>query len=222
MSSAPQQATRPPSPLRHRRREIQVPKYPGRAARQDEGYPPMSELRPTPRWLRGAMLASTTLLGLYAGILFVNHLGLFPAMRRMRDADMLAFWQALDAVMSSHAKAFVLPTLACKLGVVVALFATGRRGASAVALGVLALMIGDTVHTVMHNLPLNRVMQSWDATRPPPELRAVFAVQMTNFVVRSALIVPAFAIDLWLLSGPLPVRAAAPARATELISASAR
>jgi uncharacterized membrane protein len=182
----------------------------------------MTEPRPTPRWLRGAMLLSTALLGLYAGILFVNHLGLFPAMRRMRDADMLAFWQALDGVMSTHAKAFVLPTLACKLAVVIALLATGRHRAGLVALGVLALMVGDTVHTVMHNLPVNRLMQSWDATHPPPELRAVFADQMANFVLRTAFVLPAFVIDLWLLSGPLPARVAERRRSTELVSASAR
>lgn len=185
----------------------------------------MSELRPPPGWLRALMLLGTALLGLYAGILFLNHLGLFPAMRRMRDADMLAFWQAMDAVMSAHAKAFVLPTLACKVAVVVALLCTGRRRAAAVAGAVLALMIGDTVHTLIHNLPVNRLMQSWDATRPPPELRAVFADQMTNFALRSLFILPAFLLDLWLLSGPLPSRVAAGSAAhasARPISASAR
>jgi hypothetical protein len=55
-------------------------------------------------------------LGLYAGFLVLNPMGLFPALDRMRDASAVELWQALDTFMARRMPPFALGLMALQLG----------------------------------------------------------------------------------------------------------
>ncbi|GAB3862955.1 anthrone oxygenase family protein [Dactylosporangium cerinum] len=134
-------------------------------------------------------VASTLLLGLYAGGVFFAVIA--PSLGRLPGPAYVRYWQALS---TDYGRAMPPLLLAC----VVLLLATGvlsfgrGRLVFGLTVGVLLLVVATIVLTVTQLEPLNRLADAWDADRLPADWTAARDRWLTLHAVRTAVAVVAF------------------------------
>ncbi len=135
-------------------------------------------------------VASTLLLGLYAGGVFFVVIA--PSLGRLPGPAYVRYWQALNADYGRVMPPFLLTCLVLLLAAGVLSYGRGRL-VLGITVGVLLLVVSTVVLTVTQLEPLNRLADTWDADLLPADWTTARDRWITLHAVRTVIAVVAFA-----------------------------
>jgi hypothetical protein len=141
-------------------------------------------------------LAITTFLtGLYAGVGFFTIMGGNPAIARLSDKGFAEFWQHVDHYMGARMPVagpfFLLATL---ISMIILFRITGSSFSSWMMSGALVVLIADLVFTLNINHPLNKLIQSWDLSNLPANVREIKMKVYEAFNIRIWFMITSFVL----------------------------
>lgn len=143
-----------------------------------------------PLLLEITRMASTLLLGLYAGGVFFVVVA--PSLGRLPGPAYVRYWQALNTDYGRAMPPFLLTCLAL---VLITCVLSYRRGWLVFALtaGALLLVLCTIVLTVTQMEPINQLANTWNPDQPPADWAVLRQRWVTLHAVRTAIAVLAFA-----------------------------
>lgn len=141
-------------------------------------------------------LAITNFLtGLYAGVGFFTILGGNPAIAKMSPATFAEYWQHIDSYMGARmpiaGPIFLLSILISMIALFRHLGSSTSSWLMAMALGV---MVVDIVFTLNVNHPLNQLIQSWDLSNLPSNVKEIQMKVYNAFNIRLWFMIIAFVL----------------------------
>ena len=155
---------------------------------------------------RCALALLLVLSGFFAGIMFNNAVGMFPALARMPVPAYVQFWQSMDFFMGQRMPLFEPILIVSFVLALAALWS--RRHSALFAIVVLCMLanLGEIAFTVAIQRPLNREVQSLDINRPADLARAVQTRELTieHFTLRQYLAMGTFASLVFAMFLSLP------------------
>jgi Domain of unknown function (DUF1772) len=120
-----------------------------------------------------ALFLTVLLSGFYAGIGFFGIMGGNPTIKLMSSSTFAEFWQHTDHFMAARMKIFGPLLLFTQLITVVLLIKEYRTSSFWFMLTAFCILVADVVFTVTTNMPLNRLIQSWDLNNLPANVQDV-------------------------------------------------
>jgi uncharacterized membrane protein len=137
--------------------------------------------------LRLFFFFSLLLTGFFAGIGFVNAVGIIPAMEVTPVEHWAPYWQALDQYMRVRMPVLGIPML-LSLIVTIVLLARQKpvnRGTLLLAIASLVMVLADLYTAFSMNLPINEMLQALDPDHVPASFETQKQQAAKAFYLRS-------------------------------------
>ena len=138
------------------------------------------------------MLITLLLTGFYAGIGFFGFMGANPAVLKMSNSTFAEYWQHIDSYMAARMKFFGPLLLLSVLTSVLLYIRAWRSPAFWFLLAALLFLVADLIVAFTINVPLNKLIQSWDLANLPANVQDVKQRVVTAFYYRNTFMIACF------------------------------
>jgi MFS superfamily sulfate permease-like transporter len=138
------------------------------------------------------LVATLLLTGFYAGIGFFGFMGANPALTKMSSSTFAEYWQHIDSYMAARMKIFGPLLLLCVLTTVLLHLRSWHSPAFWSLVAALLFLIVDLIIAFSINVPLNRLIQSWDLANLPDNVQDVKQRVVTAFYYRNGCMIGCF------------------------------
>ena len=139
--------------------------------------------------------------GFYAGIGFLGAMGGNHAIKLMSSSTFAEYWQHIDHYMGARMPVFGPLLLGTQLASIILLIKEYRTPSFWLMLTAFFILIVDVVFTTSVNLPLNKLIQSWDLNSLPDNVENVRWQVAKAFDIRGIFMMSSFLmvlVSVWL------------------------
>ena len=138
------------------------------------------------------LLIPLLLTGFYAGIGFFGFMGANPATSKMSSSTFAEYWQHIDSYMAARMKFFGPLLLLSVITAVLLHLRVWRSPAFWLLSAALLFLVADLIVAFTINVPLNKLIQSWDLANLPTNVQDVKQRVVTAFYYRNTFMIACF------------------------------
>ena len=144
-------------------------------------------MKPTP-----FLLLTILLTGFYAGTGFFGLMGANPALSKMSSSTFAEYWQHLDHYMAARMRIFGPILLLTVIISVLLHLRAWQSPAFWFLVAALLILVADVIVAFTINVPLNKLIQSWNLKNLPSDVQEVKYRVVTAFNYRSCFMIACF------------------------------
>jgi hypothetical protein len=135
---------------------------------------------------------SVFVAGLYGGIGFFTFMGGNPSLINLSSRTIAEYWQSIDSYMGARMPVFGPILLFTILFAIITSLPAWRTPSFWLLVAAFVILITDMVFAFSVNIPLNRVIQSWDIQNLPSNVQEVKAKVIRAFWFRGTFMLSSF------------------------------
>lgn len=142
------------------------------------------------------LFLAVLLSGFYAGAGFFGAMGGNPAIKLMSSSTFAEYWQHVDLYMGARMPIFGPLLLSTQLISTILLIKEYRTPSFWFMLTAVLILIGDVIFSFSTNLPLNKLIQSWNLNNLPANVQDVKWQVVKAFDIRGIFMMSPFFMAL--------------------------